>query len=212
MRRFLIAALASLFLLSSVPGASGQDEAVKKLAEATTRFYQAKVAAETFYNRELAKILATCDQIEVYLLDHETKETRSDYLGWETDLEEGEFPIMPYGAKSKILKRSRLTPEERKEFLPALTKILIADPADGPFCHFPIHGIRVFSGEKIIFQTSICWHCGNFYVHYPDGAHWNGIADGGDLAKVLHKLMPIPQEEKDRFEKASTPHKAGPTR
>ena len=26
----------------------------------------------------------------------------------------------------------------------------------GAFCHFPIHGIRLYRGEELIFQTSIC--------------------------------------------------------
>jgi hypothetical protein len=45
----------------------------------------------------------------------------------------------------------------------------VAENTGGPMCHFPIHGIRIGDGEDIIFQTSICYECGNFYMPYPYG-------------------------------------------
>ncbi len=71
----------------------------------------------------------------------------------------------------------------------------------GAMCHYPIHAIRVWSGEHLIFHTSFCWMCGNFYFEYPDfTVRWTGI-QGTKLKEVVNELMPIPQEVIDRFKK-----------
>ena len=200
------ALLVSVILLAFAPFTTfaqggNQDEATKKIEEAEGRFHEAKQVIQGRYRKELADALAKAERVEIFLLDFDALEpTPSDFLFWETRLEEGEFPIMPYGEKTKVLKKATLTPEQRAEFLPALQKVVGGESgAGGAMCHMPIHGVRIFSGDEIVFQTSICWHCGNYYLHYPDGAHWEGLADSNDLAKALEKMMPIPQAEMDRF-------------
>ena len=86
--------------------AVAESEAEKALAGAETNFYEAKAKVQSDYRRELAAILAKGDRIEVYLLDFEMEETPSDFKFWENRLEGDEFPIIPYGSKSKILNRS----------------------------------------------------------------------------------------------------------
>ncbi len=77
-------------------------------------------------------------------------------------------------------------------------------------CHFPIHGIRIWDGEDIVFQTSICHHCMNFYMTYPfNRARWTGLSDP-TLQTVLNQLMPIPAEESERFEKQFKTPKQSP--
>jgi len=180
---------------------AGEGEALKKLEEAQDHFYEAKDVIKIRYRKELAEAIAKGDKVEVYLLDFDAiEQTPSDHLYWETRLEEGEFPIMPYGSKTKVLKKVELTPEQRKEFLPALQKTVSSEEDHGgAMCHHPIHGVRVFSGGKIIFQSSFCWHCNNYYLHYPDGPQWLGIGNRKDLATAFEKMMPVPQKEIDRF-------------
>jgi hypothetical protein len=181
-------------------GASAESEVEKQLSETESRFYEAKSKIQSDYRRDLAAVLAKGDRIDVYLLDFETEDTPSDFLFWDTRLEEDEFPIIPYGSKSKILKRSTLSAEQKLEFMPKLQEVVgIQGEIDGgAFCHFPIHGVRVYAGDTIIFQSSFCWKCNNFSVSYPDRPAWVAIRGAG-LFEVFSKLMPIPQSELDRF-------------
>lgn len=199
MKRHLI--LSVLVGWFSPSGAHAESEAEKSISEAESRFFEAKSKIESDYRRDLAALLAKGDRIEVFLLDFEMEDTPSDFLFWDTRLEEDEFPIIPYGSKSKILKRSILTAGQRSDFLPALQKVVgIQGEIDGgALCHFPIHGVRVFSGNKVIFQTSFCWACNNFAIRYPDAPAWVGIR-GGELFDAFNKIIPIPQSELERFD------------
>src|SRR5690606_33480916 len=129
--------------------ALAETEAEKSISAAELRYYEAKSKIESDYRKDLAAALAKGDRIEVYLLDFEMEDTPSDFFFWENRLEEDEFPIIPYGSKSKVLIRSILTPQQREDFLPKLQKAVgIQGEIDGgAFCHFPIYGVRVFSGE-----------------------------------------------------------------
>lgn len=195
----LLAKLAAIAIFAAT-GAFAETEAEGDLLKAELRFYDAKSKIQSDYRRDLAAVLAKGDRIEVYLLDFETEDTPSDFLFWDTRLEENEFPIIPYGGKSKILKRSTLTAEQKLKFMPKLQEVVgIQGKIDGgAFCHFPIHGVRVYAGDTIIFQSSFCWKCNNFAVSYPDRPAWVAIR-GVDLFEAFSKLMPIPQSELDRF-------------
>lgn len=179
---------------------AAEGAAEKALSEAESRYYEAQAVIESKYRKDLATTLATADRIEVFLLDFEMEDTPSDFFYWENRLEEEEFPILPYGSKSSILKRAILGDEELKTFVPALQKVVgvQGDPGTGALCHFPIHGVRVFSGETMLFQSSFCWKCQNFALAYPDAPAWVGIS-GTKLFEVFTDVMPIPQIELDRF-------------
>lgn len=214
--RFIPFALGLAFMLSGTMSAqderrekllaeleASKNEAEKSLEEAERRFFAAQDTILSDYRKELAAILEKCDRIEVYLLDFEIeieKDLLSNFVGWENHLEAGEFPVLPYGQKCKILQSSVLTAEQRANFLPKLQKVVgvQGQVGGGAFCHYPIHGVRIFSGEKIIFQNSFCWKCQNFAVAYPSGAGWVKI-EGTALHDVFSQLMPIPQSEIDRF-------------
>jgi len=82
------------------------------------------------------------------------------------------------------------------------TVSLLKEPyLPGAMCHFPIHGLRLFRGGELIFETSLCWHCSNYYLEYPDDydeASWVGFGTNG-IEAFLKKELPIPQSEIDRF-------------
>jgi hypothetical protein len=82
--------------------------------------------------------------------------------------------------------------------LPTLQASLkLAEPS-GVLCHYPIHGIRVWKGEEILLQSSICWHCGNMGFDYPDGAGFITI-EMRELKQICDELLPIPEKEIERF-------------
>ncbi len=197
MKPFTLFVILGLLALSHAPA---ETEAQKSISAAESRYHKAKSKIQSDYRKELADSLTKGDRVEIYLLDFEMEDTPSDFFFWETRLEEGEFPIIPYGSKSKILQRSILTPEQREDFLPKLqTTVGIQGDIDGgALCHFPIHGVRIFSSESIIFQSSFCWQCNNFAISYPDGPTWVAIR-GGELFEAFSKITPIPQSEADRF-------------
>lgn len=170
------------------------------MREAESRFFHAEAKIEADFRKDLAAALALGDRVDVFLLDFEMEDTPSDFLFWDTRLEDHEFPILPYGKKSKVLKQMTLTEEQRAELLPPLQKVvgLEKDNYGGAFCHFPIHGVRVFSGDKVIFHSSFCWACSNFAVNYPDEPAWVAIF-GNELYEVISRLMPVPASELERF-------------
>lgn len=173
----------------------------KVISEAESQYYEAQAKFRANYRRDLAAALSLGGRVEVYLLDFEAKDTPSDFYHWEDQLENDEFPILPYGSKSKILKRVTLTKDQKKTFIPKLQKVVgvQGDIDGGAACHFPVHGVRIHGGDKIIFQTSFCWVCDNFAISYPDGPSWVEIR-GGDIFEAFSLIMPIPQSEVDRFE------------
>ena len=157
----------------------------------------------------MAKLFESADKIEVFLLDFKMLDA-DEYriLGWDR-LPADYFPIPPYARKSKILQRRTLSRDEVTKLLPALREnVGVEKNHGGAFCHYPIHGVRLWSGEKLIFQSSFCWSCLNFYVVYPDlTADWVGI-ETKELKQVMSELMPIPEKELERFRKMNEPKPA----
>ncbi len=119
------------------------------------------------------------------------------------------FFVEPYKLFSKILSRKKLEGKSLKECKEATAELLrSAKGLTGAWCHYPIHGLRFLDSEGfIVFQTSICYHCENYYLRYPDGGMnrdgfektWVGF-DGEKLEAFLKREMPIPKSEIERFE------------
>jgi hypothetical protein len=196
-----------LALLAMWPAACMAQTALEEKVQAIdSTFFKARAAACTAYRKSMAELFANADKIEVFLLDFEMADA-GEYriLGWDR-LPEGFFPIQPYDKKSKILKRKTLSADEVAKLLPALRANVGAEENHGgAFCHYPIHAVRLWSGERIMFQSSFCWACLNFYVAFPDGTtNWVGVT-GKDLEKVMTELMPIPEKELERFRRKNEP-------
>jgi len=174
----------------------------KAVSGAGDKHFQAMNVVNAAYRKDLAAALAGATEIEIYLLESASFPVEKAGYDWEHDLPEDQFPIIPYKQSSKILQRKKLTAEEVKRLMPSLQETIRAEGAPaGVLCHYPIHGIRIRDGENILFQTSICYECGNFYMAYPlvEGANWEGLS-GKEFEKVMKELIPIPQKEMDRFE------------
>lgn len=156
------------------------------------------------YRRRIAELVESGTRVEVYLLDFSFGEEKRDAPS------KGMFDIAPYSKKTAILASHTCSAKERDDLLPVLRTAIAGLPrAGGMACHFPIHGMRVWIGSELAFETSICWYCGNFMMDYGRGAGWENHTDGfRELKPLLLKLMPIPEDEIKRFKKD---HDAGPT-
>jgi len=178
----------------------------KAVNEAGDKHFKAMAVVNAAYRKDLAAALGAATEIEIYLLDFASGPVEETRYEWEFKLPADEFPIVPYKQSSKILQRKKLTAEEVKRLMPSLQETIRAEGAPaGALCHYPIHGIRIRDGENILFQTSICYMCGNFYMAYPliDGANWEGLS-GKEFEKVMKELLPIPEKETNRFKKEVT--------
>lgn len=179
---------------------NAESELEESLSNASSRYDDAQFEIESDYRKEVAKLLTMSDQIVIYLLDFEMEDT-PEGMHFETR-DENTFQIFPYGGKSKILKKSAIKDDQHEMLLPKLQDVVIAKNMTkrNEISHFPMHGIIMYSGQKIIFQSSFCWHTRTFRMVYPDSISLVRIR-GNKLQEVFNKIMPIPQSEIDRYEK-----------
>lgn len=194
--------LSFCLVISSLLPASAQD--LSKFGDALDAYHKAMDQAQSVYRRGLAEALSEATKVEVYLLDFEVKPFEGGTEGvWKFNLPKNQFPIGPYKSVTRILKTKVLSPEQRKELLPALQAVVgVEKSTQGAMCHFPIHGLRVWAGDRLILETSFCWLCENFALEYPDfRERWIGI-QGTKLKEIINALMPIPKAELDRFKKS----------
>lgn len=171
------------------------------IQQAQHAFHTGKSEVETKYRKAFAEAIRDAKEIDVFLLDFEMTAAKSTEMpGWAETLPKDQFPITPYRSQSKILESKRLRPREIALLMPALQRtIAVQENHGGAFCHMPIHGIRIWNADQIVFQTSICYECMNWYMTYPYAdSGWLALSEP-NLQNILEQLMPIPQKEKDRF-------------
>jgi hypothetical protein len=205
MRHFSFAVAALLIVL--VAAARSEEDArsraaAERLQAAEQEFENSLDQAEAGFRQRISKALATADKIEIFLLEFDSlKPDPDDDVQFDGE-DDQRFPILPYKARAKILKRRELTPAERDGLLPLL-RAIIGRPKDtggGAFCHLPIHGLRVLEGETMLLESSFCYVCQNFYIRYPTEAHWFSL-DAKEFEAMMKKLMPIPASEIERVKK-----------
>lgn len=154
------AIVTSLALLEFHLAAWAESEIDAKLDAASTEYLNESQKVEAAYRKSFSKAIASATRIEVYLLDFEMTKVAdrdTDRDGdWAIGMPEDQFPIIPYEKQAKILKLKALTADEVKLLLPALQRtIAVEDGEGGAFCHFPIHGIRVWKHEEeVVFKPA----------------------------------------------------------
>jgi hypothetical protein len=95
------------------------------------------------------------------------------------------FPIRAYGsAEAKILGRTTLNGTDA-EALAAMWRAQTFDWGLQALCHSPAYGLRFYSGNKLTFETSLCFHCSNFYVTDLLGSGWWGFDSKSPTAQEL---------------------------
>ena len=203
--------------------------------EAREQFFNGLEEVKVQYMKDLSKAVAKADRAEIFLLDFEItkqvplpeefdektlakieKELGLEQIEGQPEREKEErieglfFLTSPYEGCSKILQRKELKGEFLSACKEAVAEILNKGViGGGAFCHYPIHGIRLYVDDLIVFESSLCWECGNYFVYFPDdgnSATWIGIG-GEKIEKFCMKEMPIPQAELDRFKSKYGPKK-----
>lgn len=172
------------------------------LEAARAKHYAVTSAAAADYRASVAETLQFADTAEIYLLDFDMPEEEAD------SEKEQRFPIHPYDRSTNILNRKKIAGDLLAECRKGTAELLKVreDPASN-LCHFPIHGVRFFKGKEMIFESSFCWTCNNFYVEGAGGTHdWIGIGADG-LREFLMKEMPVPEKEMERFSAKYGPKK-----
>lgn len=162
---------------------------------ATRKYLKEKEQIQTKYRERFADALKHTDGAEILLLSFTLER------GIPEGAEEDYLLISPYGSYSKVLHRKKLTGQSLTQCRDLTGKLLREPYLAGPLCHFPIHGVRLYRGEELIFETSLCWHCSNYFLEYPDDydeASWVGFGSD-ELERFLKTELPIPQSEIDRF-------------
>jgi hypothetical protein len=193
------AIFALLFSAFSLTGWTADDDA--KVSEsisairtdAERKRFEAIDKAQRAFRVAVAKTFQFADRVEVFLLDHSI----GTDAAYKPKNGEEAFPIRPYNKETKILKTRKVPAKEIPKWCAAIAKTITTEKGGGGvLCHFPIHGLRIYARNELLFETSICWHCRNYY--FED--EWKGLSeDAKDLRALLDDFMPVPEKEKARF-------------
>ncbi|TWU51537.1 hypothetical protein Poly59_31290 [Rubripirellula reticaptiva] len=189
MIRILTLTLAVLPLL-----ASAQDTSPRNAYESRIE------TARHEYRKAISKQIRSAKSVELVLLRFDDVKKPDPFND-----DESRFPIAPYGATCGIISTKKLNADECKDLLLALAdQIEKRSHTGGAFCHYPIHGIRIYTAaiddaanSDTIYTGSFCWVCKNFGFAYPDSAEW--LDTTSSLHDIFNKLLPIPDEELRRF-------------
>jgi hypothetical protein len=115
------------------------------------------------------------------------------------------YHVEPHDEWSKVLARKTVAgiDAERiagylRSFQPRVSEQIEPDGSRsfsfGPNCHQPPFAYRFFAGEKLLYDTSVCWGCGNLIVG-PEGKrhcfYFNKeTKEAKDLLEASKKLFP----------------------
>ena len=152
--------------------------------------------AEVKFRKSISKMLMAADRVVIYLVDFEGESKEQVDPDDEKSIE-----IKPYKSRTKIIQKKELAAEDRKNLLKALCEqIAWPNHTGGAFCHYPIHGIRIYQGKELLHEGTFCWMCANFSFSYPDGGSaW--LDTSTELKQIFMSLLPIPKDELERFYK-----------
>lgn len=146
-------------------------------------FWQWPTVLRTYFSYRVhaaTTSLPQCDRVEVFHLDGDRD--GDDVTG---------FPIRPYDSHSGILGQLTLTGVDA-EGLAVLWRSQTFGYKYQAMCHEPAYGFRFYRGPSLKFETSVCFHCNNFYVTTIAGSGWWGFDAKTPRAKdLLNRLQEI---------------------
>lgn len=100
------------------------------------------------------------------------------------------FPVRPYRAYARVLARNTIEGTECEQ-IGASWRTLRFDRWGGAMCHVPAYGMRLYRDDQLLFETSICWDCSNFYRPSYDPKSgklthtWYGFRKDENSSKLL---------------------------
>lgn len=102
--------------------------------------------------------------------------------------QQGTFPILPYGkdVTRPVYGSITISGDELEKFMDCWMFQEVSIES-GAMCHDPPYGFRLYSGEKMITETSICWHCSNFVI--PNGLFGPDFQGFNPDSRVGKKLL-----------------------
>ncbi|MCW5558984.1 MAG: hypothetical protein KIT22_14280 [Verrucomicrobiae bacterium] len=112
------------------------------------------------------------------------------------------FPIRPYGRNHSIFGNVTLTGDRLSVFL-NLWRSQSPAQLRRALCHDPVYGFRLYRGGRLVSETSICWHCNNYYVTaWPLRSSWYGFEADSETAQALlsfcDDLLPYARSQNNR--------------
>lgn len=136
--------------------------------------------------------LPACDRVEVFYLDPELE--RDFVVG---------FPVKPYRTCARVIESKDIIGQEAQGLAGSWRGQKFGEEYQA-LCHEPIYGLRFYQSSQLIFETTLCFTCRNFYVPVSEGAHWWGFdsrsAHGKELLNRLQQILPasIPKPDMKR--------------
>lgn len=115
--------------------------------------------------------------------------------------DEKTFPVRPYKVHADIHAQTTITDDDCGK-VQAAWQALAFDRFGGAMCHFPAYGLRFYRKDLLLYETTVCWKCQNFYLPSFDSAEkeftygWYGFANDDKakhLLKLLQRLLPHPR-------------------
>ncbi|TWT79493.1 hypothetical protein CA13_08950 [Planctomycetes bacterium CA13] len=200
LRHMMRILLILLLLIVSLPCALAQDanpfgatdDKANTKAEWTATHPDGDAPHERMLSLAHTDALPSFDRVELYAVSLPKRDPFSDEKpepkpGGKT------FPVRPYGAQATIHAHVSLTGADCNELRTAWQSLAF-DRLGGAFCHYPAYGFRLYRSDLLLFETTVCWQCQNFYVprfdadkkRYTHG--WYGFANDAK-AKALLKLF-----------------------
>jgi len=140
-----------------------------------------------------AQLLKKADRVVVYVVEEGV--TFEDPLTDETEF----ITIRPSGMRAKIRKARDLEGKDKEKLLEALSKqIAVPKHTGGAVPHDPCHGLRIYREKQLLYEGTFSWTSCNFSFVYPAvGAEF--LDTNEELRTIFAKLLPIPQEELERY-------------
>ena len=110
--------------------------------------------------------------------------------------------MRPYDDEYPVYGTATLTGEDAKKAAELWSYTFKAAKMQA-MCHDPPYGVRMYAGKKLRFESSVCWHCYNFYIQdYPGSYVWYGFDAGSkgatDLLALFDSKLPYPKPRKTK--------------
>jgi len=123
--------------------------------------------------------LAACDRVDVFHVNSKDVEKSTG------------FPVRPYESEVQILGKKYFLKGDA-EIIAALWRKQRFDYNYQALCHEPGYALRFYSGRSLLFETSVCFHCSNFYITNMFGSMWWGFdTSTPESAELLRKFQEI---------------------
>lgn len=193
--------LAILVLLGSSPLA-GQEatstQPTKENAKQTLSHPYGDTSIARMTTLAYTDSLPAFDRLEIYAVS-----MPKPFSGKRPKREPGEntFPVRPYKVHADIHAQTTITDEDCAK-VRAAWQALAFDRFGGAMCHFPAYGLRFYLKDVMLYETTVCWQCQNFYLPSFDSDKkeftygWYGFANDDNarhLLKLLQRLLPHPR-------------------